>query len=168
MLLLSLILLVVSILAMIYAGIWSIVQAFCRHVLWGLAVLFVPFANLLFLIVAWSDAKRPFFLYLLSGALCMGSVFMMPKDELENYVKNSPRLQEGIIQALMRFGKPEPAPKAPQGEPSYEEKMAALHAREQDILARKSRLQPGDHAGAEALNREIADYNAARQALLGK
>jgi len=157
---------VVALLAMVYAAIWSIVQAFCRHVLWGLAVIFVPFANLAFLIVAWSDAKRPFFLHLAAAALCVGSIFMIPQDELQKYVENSPRLQETLILTLMRYGKADP--KVPQGEPSYEEKMAALHAREQDILARKSQLQPGDHTGAEALNREIADYNAARQALVGK
>lgn len=48
------------------AGIWFLVVAFRESVLWGLCCLFIPFASLFFLIVHWSEAKRPFFWSLLS------------------------------------------------------------------------------------------------------
>lgn len=42
------------------AGIWFLVVAFRQSILWGLGCLFVPFVSLIFLIVHWSEAKRPF------------------------------------------------------------------------------------------------------------
>lgn len=44
----------------VVAGIWFLVVAFRQSILWGLGCLFVPFVSLIFLIVHWSEAKRPF------------------------------------------------------------------------------------------------------------
>lgn len=44
----------------VVAGIWFLVVAFRQSVLWGLGCLFVPFVPLVFLIVHWAEAKRPF------------------------------------------------------------------------------------------------------------
>jgi hypothetical protein len=52
-------------------GIWLLVKAFQKSVLWGLGYLFVPFVNLVFVILHWEDTKKPF-LYLLGGAVLMG------------------------------------------------------------------------------------------------
>jgi hypothetical protein len=38
-------------------------------------------------------------------------------------------------------------------------RLAALRKREADLLQRKSELEPGDHAGAQAFTQEIAKYN---------
>ena len=50
-----------GILLMLAGGIFFIVQAFRTSILWGLGVLFVPLVPLVFLIVEWGNAKRPFF-----------------------------------------------------------------------------------------------------------
>ena len=42
-----------------------LVAAFRQSVLWGLAVLFLPFANIVFLIKYWYEAKKAFFIQLI-------------------------------------------------------------------------------------------------------
>ena len=49
------------------AAVWLLVVAFKRSMLWGLAVMFVPFANIVFVVKNWDDAKKPFLINL--GAL---------------------------------------------------------------------------------------------------
>lgn len=41
-------------------GIWFIVVAFQESALWGLGVLFIPFVSLIFLVVHWDKAGKPF------------------------------------------------------------------------------------------------------------
>jgi hypothetical protein len=54
------------------AGIMFLVAAFRVSPLWGLAVLFLPFASLIFLIKYWSEAKKAFLGQILA-VLVMGS-----------------------------------------------------------------------------------------------
>lgn len=64
--LIGLILIGLGFMVVLISGIWFLVVAFRESVLWGLACLFIPIAQLFFLIVHWPVAKRPF-LYQLSG-----------------------------------------------------------------------------------------------------
>jgi hypothetical protein len=66
----GLVLLVVGAGIVTVMGIWLLVKAFQTSVLWGLGYLFVPFVNLVFVILHWQDTKKPF-LYLLGGAVLM-------------------------------------------------------------------------------------------------
>ena len=45
-------------------GIWMLVLSFRTSVLWGLAVLFLPFAVVVFAIVHWDECKKPFLWYM--------------------------------------------------------------------------------------------------------
>lgn len=54
------ILLVIGFGISVVAGIWFLIVAFKQSVLWGLGCLFVPFVSLVFLIMHWQEAKRPF------------------------------------------------------------------------------------------------------------
>ncbi len=42
------------------AAVWLLVLAFRQSILWGLAVFFLPFANIVFAIKYWHEAKKPF------------------------------------------------------------------------------------------------------------
>lgn len=46
---------------LLLGGLLFIVVAFKESILWGLGVLFLPIASLIFLIFHWDTAKRPFF-----------------------------------------------------------------------------------------------------------
>lgn len=49
---------------MLIGAIRMLISAFRTSILWGLGWLFVPFCQLIYLIVHWEDAKSGFFLYL--------------------------------------------------------------------------------------------------------
>ena len=50
-------------------GIWFIVAAFMTGILWGLLVLLVPFASIIWLITHWEEGKAPFGLIVLGIVL---------------------------------------------------------------------------------------------------
>jgi hypothetical protein len=56
-------------------SIWLLAVAFRRHVLWGLASLFLPFAVIVFAIKYWEEARRPF-LYSLGTGLAASFLFI--------------------------------------------------------------------------------------------
>lgn len=73
-------------------SLWLVVIAFRKHVLWGLASLFVPFAVLAFAIKHWDETRKPFLISLGSGvvstvlafvALGMGAVGLGQRMEAE-------------------------------------------------------------------------------------
>lgn len=156
-------------------GIWLLVLAFQRRIWWGLAVLFVPLANLVFIVVDWPNAKRPFLLSLLALPLCIGAWFAFPKDHPAFQVlaqrvtaaspEGDPTLDTEGGYALAANSAPAPA--APSSAAAgIETRLAALQKKEATLLARKKALDPRDKAAALALSHEIVAYNGELQEAL--
>jgi hypothetical protein len=61
--------------------VYFLVVAFSESILWGLGVLFVPVVPLVFLIVNWSVAKRPFFWQLWGLVFMLAAVFLFSGHE---------------------------------------------------------------------------------------
>jgi hypothetical protein len=59
-------------------GIWFLVVAFRQTIWWGLGCLFIPFVSIIFLIIHWSDAAKPFFVSLLGTAIIVAVAILMP------------------------------------------------------------------------------------------
>ncbi|MBY0549317.1 MAG: hypothetical protein K2W95_18725 [Candidatus Obscuribacterales bacterium] len=76
---LSWIMIGVGALLLLGSGIWLIVLAFQKHILWGLAYLFVPFASLVFVCMNWNRAAAPFLISLLAVGLYVGGAFANPE-----------------------------------------------------------------------------------------
>lgn len=57
-------LLIIAVIVSLVGGIMFTIAAFRQSALWGLAVLFIPFANLVFLVKYWQEAKKSFFINL--------------------------------------------------------------------------------------------------------
>ncbi len=57
------------------ASIWFLIAVFKENVLWGLAVLFLPVAGLIFLILHWEDVRVPFLLNLVGCILMAIAIF---------------------------------------------------------------------------------------------
>ena len=64
--------------------IWLAIVAFQKHILWGLAVLFLPFAAIVFAIMNWHESRKPFLINVGSTVLAIvlifgagGAAFMM-------------------------------------------------------------------------------------------
>jgi len=58
------------------AGIWLLVEAFKVSVLWGLGSIFIPFVSLIFVILHWGQAKKPFLISV--GATVVMMIGMVP------------------------------------------------------------------------------------------
>jgi len=162
-------------------GIWTLFLAFSRSILWGLAVLLVPFASLFFLIAAWDDAKRPFFLKLFAGGLFGAAFMLLPVEMRSQEALQKWAATQGASGARPTLEKPAPStlpppslPSAPAVLPSapavplppVEEQLQRLAARETVLKTRKAALKKGDRAGAEAVSRDIVQYNAELKAVM--
>ena len=154
----AIVLIALGLLLMLAGGVWGIVVAFRRSVVWGLCYLFVPFAAMVFLVVAWADAKRAFFVNVL-GLLLVCSVLLLPNQ-------GGLGLTNRIPLTLDRLA---PSPAMPDAgvQPSGEDRLAKLTAREQTLRARKAALDPQDSAAARALTDDILKYNADLKAATG-
>lgn len=70
-------LLLIGALVSLVCGIIIIVEAFRAGVFWGLAVLFLPIVELLFVATHWTETKKPFLLSMLVGTpLMIGGYFI--------------------------------------------------------------------------------------------
>jgi hypothetical protein len=163
----ALILFGLALLVSFAAGIWLIVIAFQRRVWWGLAVLLVPLANLVFTVVAWAEAKRPFLLSLVALPLAAGGFYLLPKDKLATLALGQhlgmPQAEESDApEARTAPAKTVSAPNsvASPTPKDVEARLAALQKKEAGLLERKKALNPADKAGALALSNEIVAYNA--------
>ncbi len=69
------ILLVIGFIASTVGGIWFLVVAFRKSILWGLGCLLVPFVALVFLIKYWNESAKPFLVSLAgTGLTIIGGV----------------------------------------------------------------------------------------------
>ena len=59
-------------------GIWFLVVAFRQTIWWGLGSIFIPFVSIVFLIMHWADAKKPFFVSLLGAVIIIVVAILMP------------------------------------------------------------------------------------------
>lgn len=58
-------------------GIWIVVNAFKKSVLWGLGALFVPFVSLIFAIMNWEQNKKPFLIAIAGVVIMIIGVVML-------------------------------------------------------------------------------------------
>ena len=70
---------VVGVALAIIGAVWFLLGAFSEGILWGLAVMFIPFVSVIFLIVHWQRARWPFLLYLFGSALVIGVLVFAPE-----------------------------------------------------------------------------------------
>jgi hypothetical protein len=70
------ILLFVGLIIILIYSIQLLIVAFKTSVLWGLGFIFVPFVNLIFLLVHWDEAKSPFLKGLLGIPFCMLGAYL--------------------------------------------------------------------------------------------
>ena len=109
------------------AFIWLAVVAFRQGVGWGLAVLFLPLANVIFAIKHWHEAKRPFLANLalsFLGVGCMVGAGVMAASNaqamLEQQMMNDPEFAKAM-QDLQKLGEDmEAQARANQQAPSQE------------------------------------------------
>jgi hypothetical protein len=83
------------------AGLVIIVKAFKVSVGWGLAVMFIPFAGLFFIIKNWEDTKTPFLVGIGGGVLMLIGIFttaMTTPDETPTVASQSASEEDEVAQ----------------------------------------------------------------------
>jgi hypothetical protein len=73
--------------------------AFRSKAAWGLAVLFVPFAQVFFPIYHWDQARKPFMTFTLGMSLWLGTAIVFGQGPLDEYWLN----QVGPVQSAEQF-----------------------------------------------------------------
>lgn len=61
----------------IVGGIWLLVRGFRESIWWGLAMIFLPFAWLIFVAVHWDEAKKPFLIQVLGTLISLSGFVVM-------------------------------------------------------------------------------------------
>jgi len=86
---LSVTLLILGLLIFFFGGILYLVASFQVSIWWGLAVLFLPFADVVFLFVHWQEAKHSFKIMIFAFLLMLTGQFLGPASStLIEHVKN--------------------------------------------------------------------------------
>lgn len=151
----AIILIGLGLLLLLIGGIWAIVVAFQRSVVWGLCYLFVPFAALVFLFVAWVEARRAFYTQVAGIALIFATL-LLPHGGGFDWKNRLASLDlTGLPKSVSGAEATAPVEPTPQ-----QIRLAELAMREKDLLARKAALAPKDTIAARALTEEILRYNA--------
>jgi hypothetical protein len=156
----------------IWGGIRFLIAAFRVSALWGVLVLFVPFANFVFAFKYWAEAKRGFLMNLAGAGICFGTgvlaSIMLPamlaqqmgeqmaaqmQAEMEKQMaaqgtQDMEGMQgmQGMVGVQTTETEQAPAPEA------YEAHMAAQQTRE----AERQAQQQADQAGIEEQSGQIA------------
>lgn len=74
---LGLLLFLAGMLFAVACGLWFTYETFCESILWGLVCLIFPIASLIFLVMHWDRAGKPFLYSLIgAGAMMFGQLFM--------------------------------------------------------------------------------------------
>ena len=138
-------------LLLLAGGIWSIVVAFRRSIVWGLCYLFVPFAAFVFYFVAWKDVRRAFYPHFAGVLFLAGGCYLGMKPGMDWEKQVAAQFGEGL-----KFAK---VATPPDPQAALQKRFEELTAREKTLLARKSAFDPQDTAAAQALTAEILHYN---------
>ena len=74
------ILVIIGLIIALIFGIQLLIIAFRESILWGLGYLFVPFVNLIFIIMHWNETKTPFLRALIAIPFLVGGALLMPQS----------------------------------------------------------------------------------------
>jgi len=73
-------------------GIMFLVVAFRESVLWGVAILFIPFANLVFLVKYWEAAKKAFLIQVLGMLIFFAGIAISFALGARSFIKLGPQM----------------------------------------------------------------------------
>lgn len=76
---------------------WLMVEGFKKHVLWGLGILLIPFVPLIFTIMNWQKAKKPFLINLASTILIVIILFEPMSAAMGDVMRISEQVRNGEI-----------------------------------------------------------------------
>jgi len=80
-----------------FSYLWLIIEGFKKHVLWGLGIFFIPLVSIIFAIMHWQAAKKPFLINLFASVLIVVVLFEPMVGAMKESVQIAQRVQNGEI-----------------------------------------------------------------------
>ncbi|NEX20073.1 cytochrome d ubiquinol oxidase subunit II [Thiorhodococcus mannitoliphagus] len=171
------ILIVVVSLAALVSFLWLVVVAFKTHVLWGLACLFLPFATLIFAILNWDRAAKPFLTHVASSALIFAVAWsyfasvmpMLDADAMQLQAQNIQEVQQQILRRVQNGEMTEDEAKAEmqlamQAALKHQPYRPSFMGQERAVAAVKIEAKDRADMTPEAINARIEDAIAREDA----
>jgi len=81
----------------IISSLWLTIVGFKKHILWGIGMIFVPLVAFIFTAMNWSEAKKPFLIYLISSVLLAAVIFEPMQMVITKSVELSQQVERGEI-----------------------------------------------------------------------
>jgi hypothetical protein len=107
---LVIILISIGVILMLTGGFWFVITSFMESILWGLAVMFLPLADLFFLIVHWKEAKHPFGLKVIGCVMLIAGLILSRESDSTSKEAYS---RKSIPSASKQAYSPKPLPSGP-------------------------------------------------------
>jgi hypothetical protein len=133
----------------VVASIWLLVVAFKQSILWGLACLFVPFASIVFIILHWDSAKRPFLFSIVGLVLVGAGVAVLDRDAAVR-----------VVTAARPGSQAAPLPKALDAPPAVPSTTPLLPGTPQTQLAPTALPGPANPKAAEPAAADVPQQQA--------
>ncbi|HZJ14325.1 MAG TPA: hypothetical protein VFD27_04710 [Chthoniobacteraceae bacterium] len=139
---------------LLIAGIWTIVVAAQRSILWLLAVILIPFASLVLVLVE-SKARRPFVVSLIGVGFTLWGV-----SKVEQEPESSDAWARQFVHSV-RGQKAEARPKPGDSPPAtLEARKKRIREWQAQLQAKRAALRPNDAAAQAEFDREFQRYLA--------
>jgi len=144
-----------------------LVAAFKESVVWGLCVLIIPFAALVFLIKCWEAAKQPFLVAIMGGGLIGAGLYLGRNDLSKD--KNFAQIYAKLPPLFAGDAAPDKKEETP--EQRHDRVKAEFAKDATELKAKYDALQTqwatvqksGDKAGRAAFDKEAAAYAELRK-----
>ncbi len=93
-------LVIIALVVNLIGFIWLVVVGFQRSILWGILIfLFSPITAIIFSIMYWYEAKKPFLIYLISSIVfVVGAVMMVSQSDAGKMLEIMQKIESGEIQ----------------------------------------------------------------------
>ena len=162
---------IVSIGAIIY-----LYLGFTQRILWGLAILLLPYVELIFTAFHWQRARTAFFMYVIGHVMFLGAAFGGATEQYQDFLYESEAgytrslyTEEELLKVItdldsFRFGNFEPKPGALTPQQAAEQRGAEERAREQQEAEEEKRqtaeLEGEKQQGLDAIMEKRAQEDA--------
>jgi len=88
---------VILIIIAMVSYLWLMVEGFKKHIVWGIGIFFIPFISIVFAVVHWKEAKKPFLINLLSSILLVAVLFEPMTAAMKESVQVMQRVETGEL-----------------------------------------------------------------------
>lgn len=138
-----------------FSGLWSLVVAAQRSILWLLAVIFIPFASIIILFVE-PRSRKPFFI-----GLCATIAVIVGGIRIDQASGESDSKPVQVIEEVIRKAKGQQLEAAQSEDVSLEERKRRIGSWQKEIAVKKTALKPNDAAARAAFDEEFKRYMTA-------